>query len=152
MGRSHEDVLVSEAVFDEIETPIGGVPPDQVMAVWDRIEPLLRRVVKPQTGQTMDSVLYALQMTQTQLWVIGDFQAIVITSIEQRPLHRVLWVQFCAGDYMDEWLDDWIAVQEEFARANDCAAVEFSGRKGWNKIHQKHRDYKPVLTTFRKEL
>lgn len=143
---------MSEAVFDTIETPIGGVQPHQVMAVWDRVEPLLRKVVKPQTGYTLDAVLTEVQLGTMQLWIIGDFRAAILTAIQNRPLHRVLWVQFMAGEGMDEWLDDWIAVQEEYAQFNDCKAIEFSGRKGWNKIYNDHRDYRPVLTTFRKEL
>ena len=145
----------AEEVLKELNTSIGGVPPGYIMTVWDRVEPLLKRVVKPETGYAMEHVLNELQMAKLQLWVIEDFLAVVVTCIQERPLHRVLWVQFMAGDRMDEWLDDWITVQEEYARHNGCIAVEFSGRAGWHKkIHRQnqHRAYKPVLTTFRKEL
>lgn len=143
---------VAEKIFDEIDTPIGGVPIPQIMAVWPKVEPLLRRVVIPTTGYDLGSVLTQLQMGYMQLWVIGDFQAVAVTQIQIRPLHKVLWSQFIAGDHADEWLDDWEVVQAEYARANDCVAVEFSGRPGWRKFQQKYREYKPVLTTYRKEL
>ena len=142
----------AENIFDEIEAKIGGVPAHAIMLVWERVEPLLQRVVKPETGYSLDSVLTALQLSAMQLWIVNDFQAAIVTSIQERPLHRVLWVQFLAGDSMDEWLSDWIAVQEEYAKHNGCAAIEFQGRRGWNKVHEKHRDYKPMLTIFRKEL
>lgn len=144
----------AEKIFDEIETPIGGVPADMVMTVWHRVEPVLRRVVKPATGYDLDAVLNELQLGQMQLWVIGDFQAVAVTRIQERPRQRVLWCQFIAGDSIEDWLDDWVAVQTEFAKAHDCAAIEFSGRQGWHKYARKFRfrDYKPVLTTFRKEL
>ncbi len=145
-------VARAEDLFEQLDTPIGGVPSDAVVQVWPKVEPLLQRVVKPYTGYSLDSVLTGLQLGAMQLWVIGDFQGVVVTQLIQRPLHSVLWVQFLAGDYMNEWLDDWITVQEEFARAHECVAIEFSGRKGWNKIHEKHREYKPMLTTFRREL
>lgn len=142
----------AEKVFDEIETPIGGVPPEAVMHVWERCVPLLRRVVKPHSGYDLDALLFELQMARMQLWVIGNFQAVAVTQIQVRPLHKVLWCQFIAGDNIEEWLDDWERVQAEFARANDCAAVEFSGRPGWRKFHNKYRKYRPVLTTYRKDL
>lgn len=142
----------AEKIFDEIETPIGGVPSHAVMHVWDRVEPLLKRVVRPMTGFGILDVLNQLQLGNWQLWIIGDFQGAVVTNIDVRPLERILWVRFMAGDHMNDWLDDWIRVQEEYARLNGCAAVEFSGRKGWNRISESHREYKPVLTTFRREL
>lgn len=142
-----------ESVFDQIENRIGGVPPEAVMRVWDKVEPLLARVVKPETGYSLESVLTALQMAQMQLWVVNDFQGVVVTRIELRPLHKVLWVQFIAGDNLDDWLDDWVLVQEGYARHNGCAAIEFSGRKGWNRFKSPHaKEYRAVLTTFRKEL
>lgn len=145
--------VVADVVFDELQTPIGGVPSHKVVQVWDRVEPLLKRVVKPETGWSLQAVLTALQMGTFQLWVIGDFQAVVITQVQDRPEQRVFWVQFIVGDGMQDWLDDWIAVQEAFAREHKCAAVEFSGRKGWRKISEKQYEaYKPVLTIFRREL
>lgn len=142
----------AETIFDDIETPIGGVPAEHVMTVWQRVVPLLRRVVKPHTGYDLDAVLFALQTARMQLWVIGDFQAVAVTEIQTRPLHNVLWCQFIAGDHIEDWLDDWERVQAEFARAHDCVAVEFSGRPGWRKFQDKYRKYKPVLTTYRKDV
>ena len=140
-------------IFDEIDTPIGGVPPVEVMHVWHKVEPLLRRVVKPHTGYSLESVLLKLQLAHWQLWVMGDFQAVAITEIQERPLHKVLWCQFIVGDDVDEWLDDWERVQTEFAKAHDCVAVEFSGRRGWAKFEKKYgKIYKAVLTTYRKDL
>ena len=143
---------MGEAILETLSTPIRGVLANDVVKSWPRVEPILKRVVTPQTGYTLDHVLTELQLKQAQLWVIGDYQAVVITKIVVRPLHSVLWVHFIAGSKMHEWLEDWITVQEEFAQYHNCAAVEFSGRGGWRKIGEKHPTYKPVLTTFRKDL
>lgn len=131
---------------------IGGVPADRILDVWHKVEPLLARVVKPQTGYALPHVLTELQLGNMQLWVIGDFQAIVVTMVQSRPLHKVLWVQFLAGENMDEWLPDWVQVQEAYARALDCEAVEFCGRKGWGKIQKHHQQFKHVWTIYRCEL
>lgn len=143
---------VAEDVFERIETPISGVPSWGVMKVWDRVEPLLDKVVKPESGWDMHHVLNALQTASMQLWVIDDFKAVVVTYVQPRPLHNVLWIQFLAGTHMSDWLDDWIAVQEEFAKFNHCAAIEFAGRDGWKKITEQHPEYKPILTTIRRNL
>lgn len=140
------------AVVEQLDTQIGGVPPEHVMAVWDRIEPLLQRVVKPDTGHTLDSVRYALLTGAMQLWVIEDFLGLVLTSIEDRPAEKILFVPFMVGDNMKLWLDDWIEVQEAFGREHGCVALEFSGRKGWNKISESKTNYKPLRTIFRREL
>ncbi len=143
----------AQQIFDEIDTPIGGVPPTELMSVWSRVEPLLRRVVKPHTGYNLNHVLMKLQLAYWQLWVMGDFQAVAITEIQIRPLHKILWCQFIAGDNVDQWLDDWEKVQTEYAKANECAAVEFNGRRGWSKFKREYgKIYKVVTTTYRKEL
>ena len=147
-------VANAEELFEQLSTPIGGVPPEMIMSVWDKAEPLLRRCVRPETGYTLETLLTALQFGKIQLWVIGDFQGVVCTQIKVNdpPVPPILWVQFLAGDHMDEWLDDWREVMEAFALANGCNAVEFAGRKGWNKIQERHPEYKATWTIFRREL
>jgi len=135
-----------------LTVPIGGVPSERIGAVWERVLPLLHRVIKPMTGYSTSALYSELISGLSQLWVIGDFQAIVVTSVQQRPLHKILWVQFLAGSKLGHWLDDWITVMEAFAKAHDCVAIEFSGRPGWNWIQKQHPDYRAVSTTFRKEL
>lgn len=145
-------VANAEDIFERIDTPIGGVPPERMMQVWDRAEPILARVVKPQSGYTLETLLTELQFGSMQLWVIGDFQGVVVTQIKTPPVGPCLWVQFMAGDHMNEWLDDWKEVMEAFARERGCIAIEFAGRKGWNKIQERHPEYKATWTIFRKEL
>ena len=139
-------------VFDRINTHIGGVPALGVVKVWDRVEPLLKRVVKPETGYDLYSVLTQLQLGTMQLWVIGDFQGVVVTTVLKRPLHKVFWVQFMAGSDMKNWLDDVGEVLEAYATHIGCKMIEFSGRPGWNKVRHRHPEYKQVLTVFRRAL
>lgn len=142
----------AEKIFDEISIPIGGVPAEYVHAVWPKAKKVLKRVVKPKTGYDLPSVYRELICSTMQLWVIGDFQAVVVTQIKVLPLHNVLWIMFIAGTDMDEWRDDWQKVQEAYARYNNCEAVEFAGRRGWERIAKGYKDYKPVFTIFRREL
>ena len=141
-----------QEIFGGLDTPIAGVPSHHIMRVWERVEPLFKRVVKPETGWSLKALLTALQLGYIQLWIIGNFQGVVTTQILERPTEKVLWVQFMAGKNMVDWLDDWIKVQEAFARDRSCSVVEFSGRKGWKKICETHVAYRPISTTFRREL
>lgn len=135
--------------LDRIE--MGGIPPTDVMRVWPCVEKLLARVVTRETGHTLQSVLTALQMARMQLWVIGQFQGVVVTEVQERPAEKVLFTLFLAGDNMKEWLDDWCELQDDFAQANGCAAVEFNGRKGWNKIGESRPEWRSIRTVFRRE-
>lgn len=128
------------------------LPPELVVRFWPRLERLLRSAVKPQTGYSLDSVLDALQMGHMQAWVIRDFKAVAVTSILQRPLHNVLWVQFLAGKHMDEWLPKLSKRLRKTAKELDCKAVEFAGRRGWSKINQNYPEYRPVFTIFRSDI
>lgn len=131
---------------------IGGVPAAKLMKIWDRLNPLLKRVVKEHTGYTPEHVLTELQLNKMQAWVVNDFQAVIITSVLQKPLHKVLFVPFLAGDNMDDWLGDMGDFLEELAIQRGCKAIEFEGRKGWGKINKHYPEYKPLRVTYRREL
>lgn len=120
------------------------------LEVWGWVEPLLSKVAN-KGGFTSDSILTDVQMGQAQLWNVKDL-AVIVTRITQRPLERVLWVEWLAGERMDEWLEDWEKVQNDFAKSNGCTAVEFQGRKGWHKFNKAYEDYRPLATIFRREL
>lgn len=140
------------AAEQQQKTSIGIVPSDKVVEIWEYAEPLFARVVRPFTGWSLDTLLTAFQTGHFQLWTIGDFKGVAATQIQLRPIEKVLWVQFIAGNDMDEWLDDWSETMDAFAQAHDCPAIEFSGRPGWKKINERYPQYKPILTTFRREL
>jgi hypothetical protein len=137
---------------EQLGIQIGGIPSDQIMRVWHGVEPVLARVIKPDTGYTMQSVLTSLQLTKMQLWIIGNFQGVVVTQIEDRPAQRVLFTLFLAGDSMSEWMDELNVTLEQYARHEGCVAIEFNGRKGWNKIGEAKSEWKPIRTVFRREL
>jgi hypothetical protein len=140
------------ATAEKMTLRIGGVPSNMIMDMWPGAEPLLARVVKPDTGYTLQSVLNSLQLAKMQLWVVNDFQGVIVTQIEDRPAQRILYTLFLAGDNMSEWIDEWCEIQDEYARHNGCAAVEFNGRKGWNKIGESKPEWKAIRTVFRREL
>lgn len=120
------------------------------LSSWDWIEPLLSKVAN-KGGFTTDAILTDIQTGQAQLWNVDDL-AVLVTRIIQRPMEKIFWIEWLSGERMDEWLERWEKVQNDFAMANGCTAVEFQGRKGWHKYNEAYEDYKPLATIFRKEL
>ncbi len=118
--------------------------------IWGWAEPLLAKVIA-KGGYTSDAILTDIQMGLAQLWNVND-QAVLVTRIDQRRRERVFWVEWLAGEKMSDWLADWEKVQNKFAKENGCSAVEFRGRKGWERINKAWEDYVPQATIYRKEL
>lgn len=131
---------------------ITGIQSKFIDSVWPEVVPVLKRVVTEETGQTLEALHERLVNREMQLWVIDNYKAVVVTCIHKRPLHNVLWVEYIAGEDMDDWLNSWMSLQEHYARQYNCAAIEFSGRKGWKHFQKKYPEYREILTTFRKDL
>lgn len=140
-------------ILDDVSTPITGVLAGQIQSVMHKLVPLLETVVLPETGYTLEVVLNDLLAQYTSLWVIGDFDAITITRIQDRPTGRVLWNEWLAGSGMDDWVEDWLTVQEAYARHEGCVAIEFAGRNGYKrKYNPKFDNFRAIRTIFRCEL
>lgn len=140
--------------MEGLDTHIWGVMADQLSHVVHRVLPLLERVVLPETGCTPYTVLDDIAQGRIALWVIDDFKAITCTQYQERAAGgRVLWNVWLAGDDMDEWVADWLKVQEAFARQGGCTAIEFAGRKGYARKYMPHfNQFKAIRTVYRQEL
>ena len=147
-------MVANEKTVSGPEYPIYALTPHDVVTLWDKIEPILAKAVVPETGWNTDAVLYAVQMGNVQLWLVGDFLGVVITEVQSRPIERVLWVQFMAGDgFLDEWVDAWIETQDEYARQMGCTAVEFqSPRKAWKRIQKRFPEHTSEYAIYRKRV
>lgn len=125
----------------------------QLAGIMPRLIPLLERVVKPETGHTVETVLSDLFGGFTLLWVMGDFEIITITRIQDRATERVLWNEWTVGDNLNKWSKIWMETQETYARSVGCRAIEFHGRLGYKKRYEKHfPTCKPIRTLYRQEL
>ena len=118
------------ALFDELARCRG----------W--IEAALRR-----SGGThnFDDVARLVLTGQLQFWPLPN--SVVLTEIQQFPRLRKLHT-FAAGGNMDEILAHE-SVLEEFARANGCASMTCSGRRGWLRKVQKQGLQPASYTTER---
>lgn len=143
---------MGDAASDQKGPFIGGVPTNAILDIIPRIAPLLRRVITKESGYTVESVLSELLSGETQLWVINDFETIHITRVQHRPLERVLWMEWSAGENMLSWVDAWVDFQEAIAKAHNCTSIEFQGRMGYKRHEKLHGGYKPLRILYRREL
>lgn len=126
------------------------VHPSNVRAMLQPVTALLESVAN-RRGYTVEKILEPVLEMNAELWVVGQFDGVVVTQIIQRPLERILWVDWLAGENAKDWLPEWEEVQRNFAQKAGCTAVEFSGRLGWKK-YQDVADFKPIATLYRQEL
>ncbi len=138
---------------DNLVAFIRGVPVNAMASVLPSLIPMLEKVVTPKSGHCVESVLAALLRADKQLWIIGDFKAFTITTIQHRPVERVLWVDWMSGDDMPSWMSEWARFQEILAKDLGCTAVEFAGRIGYKRFEKLYSDRcTPINTLYRCEV
>lgn len=99
---------------------------------WDEIGSLLQAATDDRC--TLEDILERLWNSEYTLWCArgDDDEVYAITSFVYYPNKTDLRIIFTAGS-APSW-PPLIEQLEEFARANDCDAVEVMGRKGWAKV------------------
>lgn len=118
---------------------------------WQKAEPLLAKAAKKMKYST-DSIAADLWNQNTLLWSINDFEAVAVTRLIIRDTERVMWIEWVAGKSMGDWFADWERFQREHAKEMGCTAVEFQGRRAWEKHNKVHPEYKPIATIYRREV
>lgn len=117
--------------------------PDEVMAAWESAEPILQRALdKFDYGSDSDHILLDLLNGNRQLWIIGVFDAVAITSVKTLPKFSVLDISLLAGDNIEVWLEKLVSQLTMYAKACGCKYVDGFGRKGWTRKLESH-GFKP---------
>lgn len=143
---------MSDGVQNEHSSHVGGVPTDKLGLVWHRVAPILETVLTPDTGINLDVVFREIATGSAQLWVVNDFQGVVVTHIVTRPLDKILRATWLAGTGMKAWLRDCEQELEKFARTHECDGISMQGRKGFRAYEKEFTDYKPAQTVYFKRL
>lgn len=113
---------------------IYGVGSDSILEEWGSAEPLLQRVVDPETnGRSLDDVLALCQAGYLQLWKVLDWSAAAVTQIQILPRYRSLVIVYLAGDGLEEWKNEFIDAMRWYAQHVGCKHVELCGRPGWSR-------------------
>lgn len=130
------------------------VPPAQFSGdVLAKIMPLLEKVVTDEHDATMESVVLDLFKGDTLLWVVNDYEAILVTRLLDRPRCRVLSIEWMAGENMVPWCREWAKRLDLIAQACSCAKIEFmASRPVERAISRLHPGFRKRYIVYEKDV
>lgn len=125
------------------------VPKEDLHLIWNEVEPLIKKALDD-TYSARD-ILDGLVKNSFQLFISWEnkVESAVITEVVQYPQKKICRYFLAGGSNMDNWLEPIQQTIEQFAKHNNCDAVEVAGRKGWSK---KLKGYEQKVYLFSKEL
>ena len=125
------------------------VPPEDLHIIWNQVEPKIIKALDD--CYTAKDILDGLIQKRFQLFISWEdkVESAVITEIAQYPRKRILRYFLAGGKNLDNWLEPIQKEIEQFAKNNQCDAIEVAGRKGWSK---KLKGYEQKIYLFTKEL
>lgn len=127
---------------------ISGLPSSILPSVQAEIWPFLEGFAARSHGRwTADGIWKELMEHDKQAWLIGDWQAVCVTSVSNHAIHIVA----CAGVRRHEWQDKLDSALEEWARELGKSRIFAMTRPGWAKYGKK-RGYKEIHREFVREL
>lgn len=104
---------------------------------WPLIYPHVQKLIEHETEQgfTPQAIFDGIQSGRWQLWVVGNADAIVLTTTyEQQAGHCIFSVNMAGGANVVGKVPEILEVLQSYARLNGCSGVEIVGRKGWEKL------------------
>ena len=111
--------------------------PDDVEYVWEKVEPILARVIPHSEGELeTDDILDLVTEGSMQLWIVAENKEIIaalVTQIITYPQKRILRLVSLAGEDFNKF-KHFLDIVESFAIQKGCTALELWGRKGWKKL------------------
>lgn len=130
------------------------VDPTLIDQFWPHVKSFIDMAFWSGRGDDDSSSVYKdLKQQFALLWIVWDDEekhitAAVITKILNVPRGKVCLIAACAGNKMNKWLH-FLDVIEQYARAEECEFIRFSGRRGW--VHH-FRGWREPWVTLEKEL
>jgi hypothetical protein len=131
------------------------VPTDMADKFLDKALPLLEKSIPySKSRMTIDVVSECILSGAHNLWICldGDEMVTAITTgITQYGERKFMTIHCCGGDRVLEWFSDFLDLLEKLAVYNECVAIEFLGRKGWESFVAQ-KGLKPIAALFHKDL
>lgn len=127
---------------------VNGIPAAEYAAVRDKVLPFLEGFAARSFGRsTVASLEGDILAREMQVWAIGDFQAVCLTSVGPDSVN----IHFCAGIRRHEWQEDLDNEIQAWARALGKKRVIATVRPGWAKWG-KQRGYREAHREMVKEV
>lgn len=133
----------------------GLVSPKDAVKIWDKVSPMLQRVVDQTEGELQPKdFLHNIVNKHMHLWIVIEKQNIVIVVITQiinYPNKKILRIIALAGKNFKEAYNQFNSMIESFAIESGCSGLELWGRKGWKKMLPEWKSNYIVFTKNLKE-
>jgi hypothetical protein len=115
---------------------------------WRKVWPALE-VFEGLSGgcTTVEALAHEIDTGMRQLWVCGDWQAVVLTSVHP----DCVTIDFCLGVEREDWQEQVDAVVCAWARSLGKSRVKSTGRPGWTKF-ARAMGYRETQREFEKEV
>jgi hypothetical protein len=110
------------------------------LALWPEVKYSVLEALKLDGGRlSLDDIKDALEAQQMQLWGLHDgiLRAVVITEVINYPQMRCIRFVTASGRDLEMWLDVLIDTVSQWGAEQGAHAMEFVGRKGWEKVLSK---------------
>lgn len=135
---------------------VSGIPSSEINNVWDKCKKFIEMGNnKSKQEMNVEDIYDKLLLADMQLWLIFDEDANIIsvltTEIVLYPRMKTCRIVTLGGKDMDDWVDEFLEVLEEWATDNECVAMETACRKGFVK-KLKRFGYEHTYTILTKEL
>lgn len=127
--------------------------PEDVAEFWGDIEGMIADASARNSNYTADDIRKGAIERRYQIWIAidqGDVRALAVTTVKRYPLRRVCSIMICTGKGREDWLQ-LLEQIEEWAKNNECAAVEPVARPGWQKVLAP-KGYRMTHVVLEKEL
>lgn len=118
-------------------TRINGVLSADVADYWYVAEPWIESSLKHATAPvTTSQIREACSNQDAQLWLLdmGESGAFVTRIEIENDSTKTCALPFIGGIGLADWIDDVLALLEQFGLHHGCARMEGYGRKGWSKV------------------
>ena len=140
----------------------GTVASEEIGQIWEMASAFVGPALDLTRKLDLEDALALCMEGDAQLWIIwsddfnnvdlsvGRYLGAAVTELQvHRNGYKILTFLGFGGNFIMEWVHDYVTIVEDFARKEGCHAVEMKGRKGWGKVFQ---DYKQTSWTYTKEL
>lgn len=115
---------------------------------WPDVRDMLLPAIERAGEYDEAEVIRQIETTEAQLWLVGDGDAAVVTSISTRAAGKVCMIWLLGGRDPKAWIDG-IETIESAAREAGCVGMEITGRAGWARLLP---DYRQTAVIIRKAL
>lgn len=108
---------------------------------WDYVKDDIERALNLDSNRiNIEDVYEAIVNKEMQLWAIhdGDIHAVMTTEIAEYAQLKAVRIVTVTGKDCEQWLDLLIDTVSRWGAENGANAVEFIGRKGWEKVLTKY--------------